>query len=60
MFHINDSDVYLTPSNADGMSENKSGNDDLCSGDSMPSLLTSYFKKTIPNNATVSVVQNRV
>lgn len=44
MFHIKDSDVYLTSSNADGMCEDQDVGDVLCKEDPALSPLTTYLK----------------
>lgn len=44
MFHIEDSDVYLTSSNADGMCEDQDVGDVLCKEEPALSPLTMYLK----------------
>lgn len=53
MFHIKDSDVYLTSSNADGMCEDQDVGDVLCQEDPALSLLTVYLKN-IPESKVMS------
>ncbi|KAK7595475.1 hypothetical protein V9T40_013300 [Parthenolecanium corni] len=55
MFHIEDSDVYLTSSNADGMCEDQDVGDVLCKEEPALSPLTMYLKN-IPESKTPVII----